>query len=104
MSRSKCESSGDVAGTAKKCQAMTMETKVKITERGDRGKKMIDIAHSYNMNCSTISMILENKDQIMEHLKSAMPITSTLILKKHEKVIEEMEKFLSVWMQDQHQC
>ena len=63
---------------------------------------MVDVTHK--MNCSTISMILENKDQIMEHLKSAMPITSTLILKKHEKVIEEMEKFLSVWMQDQHQC
>ena len=48
--------------------------------------------------------MLKNKDQIMEHVKSAMPIMSTLILKKHEKVIEEMEKFLSVWIQDQHQC
>ena len=62
MSRSKCESSGDVAGTAKKCQVMAMETKVKITEIVESGKKMVDIAHSYNMNCSTISMILKNKD------------------------------------------
>ena len=104
MSRSKCESSGGVADTAKKCQVMTMETKVKITERVERGKKMVDIAHPYNMNCSTISIMLKNKDQIMEHVKSAMPIMSPLILKQHEKVIEEMEKFLSVWIQDQHQC
>ena len=33
MSGSKHKSSGDVAGTAKKCQVITMETKVKIIER-----------------------------------------------------------------------
>ena len=38
MSRSKCKSSSDVAGTAKKRQAITMETKVKIIESGARQK------------------------------------------------------------------
>ena len=33
MSRSKRKSSGDAAGTAKKCQTIMMETKVKIIER-----------------------------------------------------------------------
>ena len=33
MSGSKCKNCGDVAGTAKKCQAIKMETKVKIIER-----------------------------------------------------------------------
>ena len=50
MSGSKHKSSGDVAGTAKNCQVITMETKVKVIERVERGKKMLDIAHSYNMN------------------------------------------------------
>ena len=61
MSGSKHESSGDVAGTAKKCQVITMETKVKIIERVERGKKMVDVAHSYNMNRSTISTILRTR-------------------------------------------
>ena len=30
---------------------------------------MVAIAHSYNMNCPAISMILKNKDKIMEHVK-----------------------------------
>ena len=30
---------------------------------------MVAIAHSYNMNCPAISMILKNKDKIMEHMK-----------------------------------
>ena len=41
MSGSKHKTSGDVAGTAKKNQAITMETKVKIIERVERGEKMV---------------------------------------------------------------
>ena len=104
MSRSKSKSSGDVTGTAKKCQVIKMETKVKIIERVERGKKMVDISYSYNMNHSTIGTILKNKDKIMGHVKSAVPIMSTIILRKHGKVMEEAEKLLSVWTQDQHQC
>ncbi|XP_066889619.1 tigger transposable element-derived protein 1-like [Kogia breviceps] len=104
MSGSKCKTSGEVAGTAKKCQVITMETKVKIMERVERGKKTVDVACYYNMNGSTIHMSLKNKDKIMEHVKSVVPIMATTIQKKCGKVMEETEKLLSVWMQDQHQC
>ena len=40
MSGNKRKSSSDIAGTAKKCQAITMETKVKIIGRVEQGKKM----------------------------------------------------------------
>ena len=60
-----------------------METKVKIIERVEQGKNMVEVAHSYNMNRSTISMILKNKDKIMEHVKSAVPTMLTIISKKH---------------------
>ena len=103
MSRSKCKSSSDVAGTAKKRQVIMTDTKVKIIERVERGKKMVDVACYYNMNGSTICMILKNKDKIMEHVKSAVLIMATTISKKRGKVMEETEKLLSVWMQDQHQ-
>ena len=64
---------------------------------------MVDITHSYNMNLSTISTILKNKDKIMEHGKFAVNMMLTIILKKCEKVMEEMEKVLSTWMYDQYQ-
>ena len=54
------------------------------------------------MNHSTIGTVLKNKDNIMEHVKSAMSIILTIIWKQHGKVMEEMERLLSVWMQDQH--
>ena len=42
-----------------------METKVKIVEREEWGEKMVDIAHSHTMNCSTTGMILKNKDKVI---------------------------------------
>ncbi|TEA39543.1 hypothetical protein DBR06_SOUSAS11810002, partial [Sousa chinensis] len=88
---SKCKRSGDVAGTAKKRQAITMETKVKVIERMEQGEKMVDVAHSYNMNRSTIGTILKNKDKLMEHVNSAVPMMLTVISKKCGKVMQEME-------------
>ena len=41
MSGSNCKSSGDIGGTAKKRQAITMETKVKIIERVERQEEEV---------------------------------------------------------------
>ena len=43
MSRSKLKSSGAIVGTAKKYQAITIETAVKIIERVERDKKTADV-------------------------------------------------------------
>ena len=43
---------------------------------------MVAITHSYNMNHSAISMILKNKDNIMECVKSAVPIMTTIRIKE----------------------
>ena len=88
MSGIKRKSSGDEAGSAKKRQAITMETKVNIIKRVERGEKMADVARSYQMNRSTIGTILKNKDKIMEHVKSSVPMHSTIISKKCGKVID----------------
>ena len=45
------------------------------------------------MNHSTINMILKNKGKIMERVKFSVPMTSTITLRKHGKVMEEVKKF-----------
>lgn len=69
----------------------------------EKGEKTVDTAKSYNMNHSTTGIILKNKEKIMEHVISSVPIMSLIISKKCGKVMEEMDKLLSVLMQDQHQ-
>ena len=50
----------------------------------------------------------DSKEQGQDHgtceVKSAVPMMSTIMSKKHGKLMEEMEKLRRVWMQDQHQC
>lgn len=67
-----------------------METKVKTIERVEQGKKMVDVTHSYNINCSTMNIILKNKDKVTEHVKSDLPMMCTIISKKHGKVMEKL--------------
>eukprot|EP00069_Balaena_mysticetus_P010247 bmy_06744T0 len=55
---------------------------------------MADVARSHNKNRSTTSTILKNKNKIMEHVKSAVPMMLTVISKKRGKVMEEMQKLL----------
>ena len=61
---------------------------------------MVDVTPPYNMNCS---VILKNNDKIMEHMKLVVLMMSAIILKKCGKVMEAMEKLLSVWVQDKCQ-
>ena len=50
----------------------------------------------------------DSKEQGQDHgtceVKSAVPMISTIMSKKHGRLMEEMEKLLRVWIQDQHQC
>lgn len=64
---------------------------------------MVDVACLYNMNCSKAAMVLTNKDKLMEHVKSCTLVKSIIISKKHRKVVEEIKKFVNVWMQVQYQ-
>ena len=48
MSGSKDKSNDDVAGTAKKCQAI-METKQKLIEREEQGEKMVDVTFFFHL-------------------------------------------------------
>ena len=60
---------------------------------------MVAVTPPYNMNCS---VILKNKDKIMEHMKLVALRMSAIIWKKCGKVMEELEK-LCVDAESQHQ-
>ncbi|XP_067945124.1 tigger transposable element-derived protein 1-like [Watersipora subatra] len=89
------------SGSAKKRQAISFETKVSIIKKLDAGKKMVSIAWAYNLNRLTVGTIYKQKDHIMEHVKGAVPMQSTIISKKRWKIIEEIEQLLTIWFEDQ---
>ncbi|XP_007431162.1 CENPB DNA-binding domain-containing protein 1, partial [Python bivittatus] len=80
-----------------------MEMKVEILKKIDWGKKVANVVHAYGMNRFMIGMIIKNKEKIMEHVKSSVPIQSMIISKRRGKVMEELERLLGMWIEDQHQ-
>ncbi|XP_077419367.1 uncharacterized protein LOC144050185 [Vanacampus margaritifer] len=94
----------DDSGTAKKRHAISMETKVAIITRLDNGEKVVNVSRLYKRNTSTICTIYKNKDRIMAEFKSSESGQSSSISSEQtEKLIGEMEKLLSAWIEHQRQ-
>jgi hypothetical protein len=55
------------------------------------------------MNESTVRTVIKDNVRIMQHVKSSVPVQSTIISKKRGILIEEMEKLLSIWIEDLQQ-
>ena len=76
---------------------------MKVIKEYEGGKKVNSIARDNQLSHSTVSTILKDKDRIKEAVKAAAPIKSTIITKKREGPIAEMEKLLYTWLEDNRQ-
>ena len=55
----------DNSASDRKCQAISMETKVATIEKLDSGEKMANVVRVYGMNWLTIETIYKGRDRIM---------------------------------------
>lgn len=99
----KCPSVSPVSGEIKKRKAITLETKLKIIAQHEGGKPVMTIACELGLSQSTISTILKDKKRISDAAKSSASVKSTVITKKRAGPIDDMEKLLVMWMEDQVQ-
>jgi hypothetical protein len=72
-------------------------------KRIDNGEGHGEIACSLGLSCTTLSTIVKNRDKIMEYMKSAGSFHSVMVNPKLGVLIEEMERFLKIWLDDQAQ-
>ncbi|XP_068198681.1 tigger transposable element-derived protein 1-like [Antennarius striatus] len=91
------------ASSRKQRKAISLEMKVAIIKLLDNGERIVDVARAYGMNRSTIATIYKGRDRIMEHVKSAVPMSSTIISKRRGKCIDKMEKLLAMWIEHKQQ-
>ena len=82
-------------------KTLDLEIKKRIITHFEEGKKVNAIAHDLQLSHSTISTVLKNKIKIMEAVKSSACMKSTIITKKRQGPIHEMEKILILWIEDQ---
>jgi hypothetical protein len=68
-----------------------------------KNEKSVDIVCPYEMNESMIRIVIwdkirtviRDKDQVMPHVKSSVPMQSTIISKKKSRLTAEIEKWLN---------
>ncbi|XP_040579754.1 uncharacterized protein [Lepeophtheirus salmonis] len=90
--------------TSQKRRAISLETKLDILKRKDRGDRSTDIANAYGFGTSTVCTILKNRDQILKlssipcMMGSFYDTTRTRGGKMHE-----MERILNTWILEQNE-
>uniref|UniRef100_K7F9R4 HTH CENPB-type domain-containing protein n=1 Tax=Pelodiscus sinensis TaxID=13735 RepID=K7F9R4_PELSI len=100
---SKHKSDASAGDTAKKRKTITMEDKVEIIKRSERGETPSSIGRACGYSRSTIATIVKHKGRIMEHVKGHIPMNATIITKQRSGLIIEMERLLTIWIEDQNQ-
>nr|XP_033817702.1 tigger transposable element-derived protein 1-like isoform X1 [Geotrypetes seraphini] len=93
-------SAGDAS---KKRKTITIEQKVEIIKRSERGETPSSIGKALGYSRSTIGTILKDKVKIMDYVKGCAPLKATIITKQRSSLIIKMEKLLIVWLEDQNQ-
>uniref|UniRef100_A0A3P8SAK2 HTH CENPB-type domain-containing protein n=1 Tax=Amphiprion percula TaxID=161767 RepID=A0A3P8SAK2_AMPPE len=95
------DSSGGSA--LKKRKAISMEVKLDIIRRSEKGERPTNIGRLLGLNRTTVSTIIGDKKRILEHVRRSAPMKSTVITKQRSGLILEMERLLVLWLEDQQQ-
>uniref|UniRef100_A0A673CZT8 HTH CENPB-type domain-containing protein n=1 Tax=Sphaeramia orbicularis TaxID=375764 RepID=A0A673CZT8_9TELE len=86
-----------------KRKAITMETKLDIIKRSEKGETPTNIGTALGFSRSTVATIIKDKARILDHVKGSAPMKATVITKQRSSILIEMEKLLMLWIEDQNQ-
>nr|XP_023694244.1 tigger transposable element-derived protein 1-like [Paramormyrops kingsleyae] len=89
--------------SARKRTAINLELKIKIIRKYEAGQCLSAIAREFGLANSTVNTIVKDAARIKQHVKGTACLKSTIITKRREGAISEMEKLLTLWMEDQIQ-
>ncbi|XP_056639539.1 tigger transposable element-derived protein 1-like [Diorhabda sublineata] len=82
-------------------KSISLKTKMEVIRRLDSGKRQTLISASLNLPTSTIRTIMKNKEKILSSATAATSSSATRITRSRNNIIEEMEKRLSIWIDDE---
>ncbi|GFT56086.1 hypothetical protein TNCV_811411 [Trichonephila clavipes] len=72
-----------------------------VIRRLDTGERQSQIGAALNLATSTIRTILKNKEKILSSVTVTTTSSATRITRSRNNTIEEMEKRLSIWIDDE---
>lgn len=82
-------------------KSISLETKMQVIKRLESGERQSQISTALNLTTSTIRTILKNKEKILSSATATTSSSATRITRSRNNIIEEMEKRLSIWIDDE---
>jgi len=79
-------------------KAINLQVKLEMLWRFEAGEKLSRIGKVLGLSTSTVAAICDNKEKIQASSQAATRVTRSRSL-----VVENMERLLSVWIEDQNQ-
>uniref|UniRef100_UPI00358EB093 tigger transposable element-derived protein 1-like n=1 Tax=Myxine glutinosa TaxID=7769 RepID=UPI00358EB093 len=79
-----------------------MEDKLNLIKRYEKGEKVSVIAHALELPRSTVSTIIHDRERILAYVTEKAPSAKTAVMNvKRVQIFDEMERFLSLWIECQ---
>ncbi|KAM4663440.1 putative CENPB DNA-binding domain-containing protein 1 [Discoglossus pictus] len=83
-----------------KRQSIPLDVKIQVMDRLEKGERQVEIKADLHLPTSTICTILKNKDKIHTSAKTSTASSTKKITCSRSYALEEMEKRLSIWIDD----
>ncbi|XP_057575700.1 tigger transposable element-derived protein 1-like [Hippopotamus amphibius kiboko] len=90
-------------GSAKRDRkAINLQMKLEVLRRFEAGEKLSRIGRALGLSTSTVATIRDNKDKIRASSQAATPRAAATLTRSRSLVMENMERLLGLWIEDQH--
>ncbi|XP_036607845.1 CENPB DNA-binding domain-containing protein 1 [Trichosurus vulpecula] len=83
-------------------KAITLDVKLEVLRRFEEGEKLSQIAKALGLAISTVATIRGNREKIKASSKAASPSRVSQLTRHRSAVMENMERLLSSWIEDQN--
>ncbi|XP_007056461.2 tigger transposable element-derived protein 1 [Chelonia mydas] len=96
--------SGSSTTSSKKTRkTISLGTKLDVLRHFDAGERAVDIGITLGLTPTTVRTIRSNADKIRASARCVTPLSATKISRSRSSLMENMERLLSVWIEDQNQ-
>lgn len=82
-------------------KSLSLDKKLQIITRREKGEGVNAIARSLALSQSTVSTVIKNKEAIKTAAQGATSLQARTLTKQREPIFEEMERCLSSWIREE---
>ncbi|GFX45617.1 hypothetical protein TNCV_176101 [Trichonephila clavipes] len=77
---------------------------MQVIVRLETGERQSEMGAAFNLATSKIRAILKNKEKVLSSASASTTSSATGIARSRNNTIEEIEKQLSIWIDDEIEC